>query len=72
LRKKFEVVASFKTNERSAEQFVAIMEGKDLPIYVFTYSIEMTQFVFADAVVTNTDMLDHTIPARTHAQYISN
>jgi len=26
------------------EEFVAIAEGINLPIYVFTYNIEMTQF----------------------------
>ena len=27
---------------------IAIMEGTELPIYVFTYALEMTQFVFTD------------------------
>ena len=48
------------------------MEGKKLPIYVFTYNIEMTQFVYADPTVTNVDPIDHSIPARAHAQYIAN
>ena len=29
-------------------EFVAIAEGKDLPIYIFTYNVEMTQFVSTD------------------------
>jgi hypothetical protein len=42
LRKKFEVVATFKSAEPESAQFIAIMEGKELPIYVFTYNIEMS------------------------------
>ena len=48
------------------------MEGKELPIYVFTYGIEMVQFVFADPLLVNFDSLDHSIPARDHARYIAN
>ena len=41
LSTKFNIVATFKTERPESEQFVAIMEGKELPIYVFTYGIEM-------------------------------
>ena len=30
------------------DEFVAIAEGKDIPLYIFTYNIEMTQFVYSD------------------------
>ena len=43
------------------------MEGLDLPIYIITYNIEMTQFVFANPYMTDVDPLDHTIAARDHA-----
>ena len=33
---------------RPAEEFVAIAEGIDLPLYIFTYNVEMTQFVWTD------------------------
>ena len=29
-------------------EFVAIAEGIDIPLYMFTYNIEMTQFVYTD------------------------
>lgn len=29
-------------------EFVAIAEGKNLPIYIITYNIEMTQFIYTD------------------------
>jgi hypothetical protein len=48
------------------------MEGLDLPIYIITYNIEMTQFVFANPIVTDSDPLDHSIGARDHAQFIAN
>lgn len=30
------------------DEFVAIAEGIDVPLYIFTYNIEMTQFVYTD------------------------
>lgn len=30
------------------EEFVAIAEHKDMPLYIFTYNIEMTQFIYTD------------------------
>lgn len=42
LRRKFDVVATFETSEPTSRQYIAVMEGKDLPIYVFTYNLEMT------------------------------
>ena len=73
LKSKFQVVATYKSDEkREGEEFIAIMEGVKLPIYVITYSVDMTQFVFADPIVTDVDPLDHSIPARAHAQYIAN
>ena len=48
------------------------MEGLDLPIYIITYNIEMTQFVFANPTLTNEDPIDHSISARDHAQFIAN
>jgi len=44
-----------------------------MPIYAFTYNIEMTQFVFEDASLTLDDnVLDHSLVARKHAQYMAN
>jgi hypothetical protein len=42
------------------------MEGVDYPVYVFTYSLEMTQFVHADPLHTNVDPIDHSSWARSH------
>lgn len=48
--------------------FIAIAEGVDMPIYAFTYNIEMTQFVFEDSSLTMDDnVLDHSLIARKHA-----
>lgn len=33
-------------------EFVAIAEGSKLPFYIFTYNIEMTQFVYTDLMVS--------------------
>lgn len=54
-------------------EFVAIAEGIDLPLYIFTYNIEMTQFIFTD-MMKNTEQkecVDKSLLSRHHAQFIS-
>lgn len=55
------------------------MEHKEIPIYVITYNVEMTQFVFADRkkiayiieksdnLLNLEDHIDHSIASRKHA-----
>lgn len=44
-----------------------------MPLYVFTYEVSMTQFYFEDPVWSNDEnVLDHSIIARKHAQFIAN
>jgi hypothetical protein len=58
---------------KSENEFVAIAEGIDLPLYMFTYNPEMTQFVHTDMMVNpeQIESIDKTIMARHHAQFIS-
>lgn len=51
------------------DEFVAIAEGTDLPIYIFTYNVEMTQFVRTEIMDRDDqeELLDKRIPARHHA-----
>jgi len=45
LYSQYQVLATFKTanDEKSLnKEYVAILEGKHLPIYVITYNVEMT------------------------------
>ena len=54
-------------------EFIAIAEGIHLPIYLFTYNIEMTQFVYTD-MYKNPDQeecIDKSLLSRHHAQFIS-
>lgn len=57
------------------EHFIAMAEGVKLPLYAFTYSIEMTQFYHEDPdayVGANDEItLDHSIISRHHAQEIA-
>ena len=55
------------------EEFIAIAEGIDIPLYIFTYNVEMTQFVNTEIGKRDdqTEMLDKSIPARHHAQFIA-
>lgn len=34
------------------EEFVAIAEATDIPMYIFTYNVEMTQFVYTDIMAS--------------------
>lgn len=55
------------------EKFIAIAEGVNMPLYAFTYGIEMVQFFFEDPSATlDSYQLDHSIIARKHAQTIAN
>lgn len=54
--------------ENEDEKFIAIAEGAEMPIYAFTYGIEMVQFYFEDPTHTlDNFQLDHSIIARKHA-----
>ena len=54
-------------------EFVAIAEGIDLPMYIFTYNIEMTQFTFTDMLKNpeQVECIDKSLISRHHAQFIS-
>lgn len=68
LTKLLQPLATFKSAALEDEQFIAIAEAIELPLYVFTYGIEMTQFYFEDPSLNNDEnLLDHSIVARTHA-----
>lgn len=63
---------SVKYSEK--KEFVAIAEFNDFPIYIFTYNIEMNQFVYSDLIKSENqeEILDKSIPTRHHCQYIAN
>ena len=55
------------------EKYIAIAEGAEMPLYAFTYGIEMIQFYFEDPSATlDNFQLDHSIIARKHAQTVAN
>lgn len=64
-----------RTNEtyKPGKEFVAIAEGLDLPFYIFTYNVEMTQFISTDLTrePDQVELIDKSIPARHHAQFIA-
>lgn len=67
LKKWIAPIATFRDSEKAAQnetkevmenkkykkedEFVAIAEGISLPLYIFTYNIEMTQFIYTDLLV---------------------
>lgn len=54
-------------------EFVAVAEGTDLPLYIFTYNIEMAQFSYTDTMksVDQEECLDKTILSHHHSQFVS-
>jgi len=54
-------------------EFVAIAEGIYLPFYIFSYNVEMTQFIATDLSrePDQLELIDKSIPARHHAQFIA-
>lgn len=68
IEKRDSLVTDSKDYDES-EEFIAIAEGNELPIYLFTYNIEMTQFVYTDLMAKEgtEEIIDKSIPARHHA-----
>ena len=59
--------------EKDEDKFIAIAEGAEMPLYAFTYGVEMIQFYFEDPSATlDSFQLDHSIIARKHAQTVAN
>lgn len=74
VKNKLRPLATFSSHEIDdlSDQFVAIAEGKDMPIYAFTYGLDLIQFYFEDPSDTlDNFQLDHSIIARKHAQKIA-
>jgi len=73
LRQLFKPVAVFdasvpEEDRDEGKEFIAIAEGVDIPLYIFTYQVEMVQFYFEDPSATLDEfLLDHSLLARKHA-----
>lgn len=65
-------ITSKEDTYTSEDEFVAIAEGADLPLYIFTYNIEMTQFAYTNLMKNpeQEEIIDKSIPSRHHAQFI--
>ena len=48
---------------------MAIAEANDIPIYMFTYNIEMSQFAYTNLMIEEgtEELIDKSIPTRHHA-----
>jgi hypothetical protein len=70
MRRLIKPLAIFEDGDK--DEFIAIAEGVDIPMYIFTYQIEMVQFYFEDPSATLDEfLLDHSLIARKHAQTIA-
>lgn len=68
MRDFYKVAATYKEDNIDDDlKFVAILKHYQLPMYVFTYSIEFNQFHFKDNFLSSAeDIIDHTVEARLH------
>lgn len=61
-------LALFETNNEGPNDVIAIAEGIKVPLYSFSYGIELVQFYFEDSTQNlDVEILDHSIIARKHA-----
>lgn len=68
MRRLFKPVAVYDTDD----EFIAIAEGIEIPLYIFTYQVELVQFYFEDPSAALDDfVLDHSLIARKHAQTVA-
>lgn len=65
-------IALFDTSDEINSELIAIAEGTKVPFYAFAYGLELVQFYFEDTTQNlDQNILDHSIIARKHAQYMS-
>lgn len=68
MRRLIRPVAVYDTDD----EFIAIAEGIDIPLYIFTYQVELVQFYFEDpSAALDEFVLDHSLIARKHAQTVA-
>jgi hypothetical protein len=65
------LLANLTTSHK--EEFVAILESLDIPLYFILYDVSYTQFVFSERYFSESgkQLVNHSIASRTHAQYIA-
>lgn len=85
LNKRYQVVATIKGDQKKLNadseikviddnEYIAIMESFDMPLYFILYDVSYTQFVYSERffVWNGAQLIDHSIASRSHAQYIAN
>ena len=66
LDKNYRALAVFSDGRNN--NIIAIAEGIKVPIYAFTYGVELVQFYFENSTLNlDNDVLDHSLVARKHA-----
>ena len=85
LNKRYQVVATINSGNAAKKssskdlkvvddtEYIAIMESFDMPLYFILYDVSYAQFVYSERyfVSSGAQLVDHSIAARTHAQYIA-
>jgi hypothetical protein len=79
INKRYNIVATYATSgtpdnsftTASDQEFIAILENPDFPLYIMTYDVYFTQFVHIDPTKVDADPIDRSIACRKHAQFIA-
>lgn len=85
INKRYQVVATINSNPSGRmssvtdlkvvdnEEYIAILESLDMPLYFILYDVSYSQFVYSERYFSEgqKQLVDHSIAARTHAQYIA-
>jgi len=55
------------------EEYIAILESLDMPLYFILYDVSYSQYVYSERyfVSGGKQLVDHSIPSRSHAQYLA-
>jgi hypothetical protein len=65
---KFDPSLSTNVEPTNKNEFVAILESLDIPLYAFSYDLSYTQFVHSERVfsASGKQLVNHAIPSRNH------
>ena len=75
INQRYQIVATFKTSALpdapltivDEEEYIAILESTNFPLYFITYEIDYTQFVYSNPISNPDQPIDHSIASRKHA-----
>lgn len=79
VNQRFKIIATYATSSAPGndfamvddQEFIAILESPNFPLYIFTYDVTYIQYVHVDPTATNVDPIDRSVSCRSHAQFVA-